>query len=85
MAVKVTITWIYILFLLLNAKCNSNFWYLLLYRICPERIVVSIIEFTCTDNVPWYLETILVSNLLHWILHLGNHFIFLLQIEWGPP
>ena len=83
-AVKVTMPWDNLRILLLNVKGQSNIFHLFPCSVFPERIVVSIIKFIWMGDVPWYLEAILVGNLLHSRLHIGGHFIFLLQSEWDP-
>ena len=85
MTIKVTITWGYLHVPILNANCHSNMCYSFIYQVCTKRIIVYVIDFICMDDVPWYLDAILVRNLIHSRLHLIDHFIFLIQIEWGPP
>ena len=76
--------WGYLCVLLLNVKIHSNICNLFLYRVCPERIIVYIIEFICVGDVPRYLKAILVGNIIHLRFHLAGIFIFLIQSEWVP-
>ena len=85
MEVKVTIPWGYLSVLLINFKVQYIIFNLFPYRVCPECIVVSLIEFICVGDVPRYLKAVLVVDILHLRLQTRDHFIFILQSEWGPP